>query len=95
MTERGYKTVQCGTHGMRIGAIVCCHLIEAKDRTVGFVEDESDPDDLMAWCDDCESLFLEEGDFTERFEKFCDAQIVCDFCYANLKERHGALGENR
>jgi hypothetical protein len=95
MTERDSKIVQCGTHGARIGAIVCRHLIEAKDIAVGFVEDESDPDDLMAWCDDCESLFLEEGDYTERFEKFCDARIVCDFCYANIKERHRALGGNR
>lgn len=94
MTERDSRIVQCGTHGARIGAIVCCHLVEAKDKAVGFVEDASDPDDFMAWCDDCERLFVEEGDFTERFENFCDARIVCDFCYANIRERHSALSGN-
>ena len=68
--------------------------VEAKDKAVGFVEDASDPDDFMAWCDDCERLFVEEGDFTERFENFCDARIVCDFCYANIRERHSALSGN-
>ena len=88
MTDDSSRVIQCGTHGPRIGAIVCCHIIGAKDRSVGFVEDTSDPNDLMAWCNECERLFLEEGDFTQRFEKFCDAKIVCDFCYAKHKERH-------
>lgn len=30
-------------------------------------------------------MFIEEGDFTERFETFCNAKIVCDFCHADLK----------
>src|SRR5579859_4367265 len=50
-------TVDCGTHGTHPGAVVCRHLVEAKDRVVGFVENSSEPDDLQAWCDACEAMF--------------------------------------
>jgi hypothetical protein len=83
------RTISCGTHGTRVPAIVCCHMIQAKDRAVGFVENSSDPEDLQAWCDECERVFIEEGDKTERFRRFNDFVVVCDFCYASLKERHG------
>jgi hypothetical protein len=78
----------CDAHGRRPPAIVCCHMVEAKDMSVGFVENSSDPDDLQAWCNACERLFIEEGDKTERFVEFNDFKVVCDVCYANLKRRH-------
>jgi hypothetical protein len=81
-------TIKCGIHGPRGTAIVCCHMIQSKEAAVGFVENSSDPDDLQAWCSACETLFLEEGDKTERFRKFNNFAVVCDFCYASLKERH-------
>ncbi len=82
------SSIRCGTHGTRTPAIVCCHMTQAKDLVVGFVENSSDPDDLQAWCAACEHLYLEEGDKTERFKAFNDFKVVCDFCYASLKERH-------
>lgn len=80
--------IKCGTHGNRVAAIVCCHMIQAKEAVVGFVENSSDPDDLQAWCGACESLFLSEGEKTERFIQFNDFAVVCDFCYFSLKEKH-------
>lgn len=82
------SSIRCGTHGTRTPAIVCCHMIQAKDLAVGFVENSSDPDDLQAWCAACEQMYLEEGDKTERFKAFNDFKVVCDFCYASLRERH-------
>jgi hypothetical protein len=64
-------------------------MIGAKEEVVGFVENCSDPDDLQAWCSACEELFLEEGDKTARFRAFNEFAVVCDLCYAKLKERHG------
>lgn len=55
---------------------------------MGFVENSSDPEDLQAWCDACEALFIAEGDMTECFRQFNDFAVVCDSCYAILKARH-------
>ena len=85
------STIKCDIHGTGVAAIVCCHMIQSKERSVGFVENSSDPDDLQAWCSACESLFLAEGDKTERFLQFNDFAVVCDFCYATLKDQHGAI----
>jgi hypothetical protein len=79
--------VDCETHGGSLAAVVCCHMLES-DTPVGFVENSSDPDDLQAWCDACEAMFLSEGDKTEAFEEFNDRAIVCSDCYAEFKARH-------
>ena len=84
-------TVKCGTHGERVAAVVCRHMLNSKDMAVGFVENSSDPQDLQAWCEECEAFFLEEDALTEAFKAFNDRAIVCDFCYALFKERHSRL----
>lgn len=83
-------TIQC-THGNRPAALVCCHLVDAKDEVVGFVENSSEPDDLQAWCAACEAMFLREGDRTEAFRAFHDGKVVCDVCYADIKARHSVF----
>ena len=80
--------VDCGPHGKRVATVVCWHMVDEKDSAVGFIENSSEPNDLQAWCDACESLFLEEGDMTERFREFNNMMIVCAVCYAELKDRH-------
>ncbi len=79
--------VDCGTHGQRIAAVVCCHMLES-DEPVGFVENSDDPNDLQAWCDECEEMFLAEGDKTPAFEEFNDRAIVCVICYDECKALH-------
>ena len=87
------STLNCGTHGKRISAIVCCHLISKTDRCLGFVENNSDPEDLQAWCADCENFFQVEQELSEAFKEFCDIRVVCDFCYAAIKTKHSAEGD--
>ena len=79
--------VDCGPHGKRVAAVVCCHMIEVT-RAVGFIENSSDPIDLQAWCERCEEMFLAEGDKTKAFEAFNDRAIVCCVCYGELKAKH-------
>jgi hypothetical protein len=81
-------TIACDIHGERPCAIVCRHHIDVRDRAVGFVENSTDPDDLQAWCDDCESLFLREGGKTESFRAFNAFGVVCVDCYARLRAHH-------
>jgi L-arabinose isomerase len=81
-------TINCRSHGERTSAVVCRHHVQSHDRPVGFVENSDEPDDLQAWCDDCEAFFLREGDKTASFRKFNDFAVVCGDCYAQLKARH-------
>jgi hypothetical protein len=81
--------VDCGPHGKRIAAVVCCHMVGASE-AVGFIENSSDPYDLQAWCERCEEMFLAEGDKTPAFEAFNNRAIVCCVCYGDLKTRHSA-----
>ena len=62
-------------------------MIESS-QPVGFIENSSDPNDLQAWCEGCEEMFLAEGDKTVAFEAFNDRAIVCSICYDELKAKH-------
>ena len=82
-------------HGQRPSAVVCGHMLAARDEVVGFVENSSDPIDLQAWCGSCERLFMSEGDKTAKFVEFNQMTLVCDECYAGLKARHVRVEETR
>jgi hypothetical protein len=88
MNDDKKLTVRCGTHGNRIAAVVCGHMLSSTDQCVGFVEHNSDPSDLQAWCDDCEQFYLRERELTADFERFNDRKIVCDFCYQLMRAKH-------
>src|SRR2546421_6093264 len=82
------RTVECETHGTRTSCIVCCHLLRGSDLVLGFVEDTSDPDDLRAWCNECEQLYMREQEWTDAFKAFADVKVMCDARYARIKELH-------
>lgn len=82
--------IRCSSHGDRPSAVVCRHHVQVRDRSVGFVENSSDPGDLQAWCADCESMFLLHDGMTDEFRRFNDFAMVCIDCYALLKIRHAA-----
>ena len=90
MSDEKSTSILCEIHGDRSGTVVCRHHLQAIGRVVGFVENSTDPDDLQAWCDDCERLFVQEDGLTEVFRLFNDFAVVCDACYARLKARHGS-----
>lgn len=83
-------TIDCEIHGTSRGAIVCRHLLRPTDAILGFVENSSDPNDLQAWCDLCEEMFLREQALTEAFREFNDFAVVCIACYARMKKLHQA-----
>ena len=80
--------INCGTHGERVSAVVCKHLLASAAAPAGFVENSSDPHDLQAWCQRCEEKFEQEGDMTDVFKAFNSMVIVCVVCYAEAKSRH-------
>jgi hypothetical protein len=87
MTER-VSTIECRMHGPRPTAVVCRHMIESIEAR-GFVENNSDPEDLQAWCYSCELMYEREQALTEAFRDFNRFAVVCVDCYTDLKKRHG------
>ena len=88
MAQTDNPTIKCGTHGTVNSAVVCCHLLQKTESVLGFVENSSEPDDLQAWCGACEEFFLSEGEMTESFRAFNNFSLVCEFCYAKIKQQH-------
>lgn len=88
-------TIQCDVHGTTVACVVCCHLAVHQSAPAGVVEISDDPDDLQAWCDECEHLYLTEGQRTDRFNAFCDIKLVCTGCYAEIKERNTIRRDTR
>lgn len=80
--------VDCGDHGRRVAAVVCRHMLEREGPPRGVIENSDDPDDLQAWCYDCEEKFMEEDGMTDAFKAFNDMAIVCVQCYAEAVDRH-------
>ncbi|MBU2983993.1 hypothetical protein KO528_01400 [Saccharophagus degradans] len=78
--------VDCGIHGKRVAAVVCCHMLKPEGEKVGFIENSSEPNDLQAWCYKCESVYEAESGMTERFREFNKMAVVCVACYQKSKK---------
>ena len=88
MTKSGPMMLDCGIHGKRISSVVCKHMLHNEPAPSGFIENRSDPDDLQAWCHQCEEKFEQEGGMTEAFRQFNGMTLVCVACYTEAKARH-------
>ena len=92
VTEKRY--VQCGTHGEVEPAFVCQHLLGAcgdAPTAVGWFEAEIDPDnrewgDQNGWCAACDEVLSEEGEWNDRSEGFAQIKLVCEFCFARMRD---------
>ncbi len=85
------KLVDCCAHGERYPAYVCRHL--NLHTPVGFYEPfDSDPtktyanEELNAWCDACDEVLWEVGEWNEESEAFALIKLVCDKCFFKMKE---------
>jgi hypothetical protein len=84
--------VTCESHGTSRAAFVCQHL--NKDVFTGFHEAfESNPliepdDDYQAWCDECEKIREQEGEWNDVSEGFAKIRLICDQCFFEVKQRN-------
>lgn len=68
------------------------HLLNGSD--LGFHEAfESNPliepeDDFWAWCNDCEQVWLEQGEWDDVVKEAAKLKVVCDQCYLETKRRN-------
>ena len=80
--------IDCGKHGKRVAAVLCGHLVKPEGEPLGFIENSSVPNDLQAWCYQCEAVFEEEDGMTERFREFNQMSVVCVNCYEQAAQYH-------
>lgn len=85
------RHIECSRHGTREVTFVCQHLSSIGD-VVGFQVgvDEEHPDELWpnAWCDACERVRADEGEWNDRSAAFARIQLMCDGCYEAARARH-------
>jgi hypothetical protein len=85
------KYVQCGDHDYQRLAFVCRHLNHSTK--VGFHEafetsegmELGEDDDFQAWCDECEIVRQQEGEWNEQSMACAQIRIVCEKCYFDMK----------
>ncbi len=80
--------VDCGVHGKRVAAILCRHLVKPQGEPAGFIENSSHPNDLQAWCFQCEAVFESEDGLTPKFKEFNQMSVVCVTCYEHSASYH-------
>jgi len=86
------KYIQCSVHEYRRIAFVCKHLNNITK--VGFEEafdtfedmELIEDDDFQAWCDECEKVRQNEGEWNDKSMAFADTKVVCEKCYFEMKE---------
>ena len=89
-------SIDCKIHGKNEEAFVCQHLVEGEDLGFNIGYDANDPYTLNpdAWCNQCESVWQEEGEWNERSEAFAGIKIICSQCYQGVRERNWIENES-
>jgi hypothetical protein len=80
-----HTLIKCAGHGEANATYVCEHLTtDAPQEWFGNspTEDNHWPD---AWCAECNSIFLREGEWNEKNNKEIKLKIICDRCYSDAR----------
>jgi hypothetical protein len=87
------KQVQCPTHGVTAGCVICRHLRDGSD--LGYYRIEVPPGvDFYetGLCEACDALLWEEDGWTDRLFDFADWKLFCRECFEGTLKRHRLLG---
>ncbi len=77
-------TATCDQHGVQPAAFVCDHLLQ---RTGGgfFIPDDTEEEKHQAWCESCEKIILNEGEWTQKAVDFANFRLVCVVCFKRIR----------
>jgi hypothetical protein len=89
------EMISCDCHGKGRASFVCQHLI-GKGTAAGFHEafeteqgmDLQEDDSFQAWCNECETERLKQGEWNDENIAFANIKVVCESCYFEMKERN-------
>ncbi len=82
--------IECDIHGATNATFVCKHLIGGEKLGFNLGYDPENIDDLYpdAWCNECERVLEEEGEWNEKSEEFAGIKILCSHCYEHTREKN-------
>lgn len=82
--------VECGIHGSTSATFICHHLGDGESLGFNVGHDPEQPDDLYpdAWCDLCNDILEEEGEWNDKAVAFADIKLVCSGCYREIRDRN-------
>lgn len=89
----------CDIHGDRKIAFVCQHLLNG-DKQGFWKPFDTDPteeytsESLNAWCNNCDEVLCEAGAWNDRSEKYANIQLICDYCYFEIKKKNKLNSNN-
>jgi hypothetical protein len=92
MTEQLNKDsfMECPRHGIRKPTFICQHLPYASG--AGFHEPNESPDPDVpfknAWCDDCDRVLAEQGEWNDVSEGHARPIAICEGCFEDLRLRN-------
>lgn len=82
--------MECPVHGTRRPTVICRHLQHGV--ALGFHRpEEPDPDMpwlASAWCDACDEVLRDEGEWNDRSEAFASILFVCEGCFEDVRARN-------
>lgn len=84
------QQVECGVHGATPPTFVCQHLQHGEGLGFNQGYDPEQPDAAYpdAWCDQCDAVLEQEGEWNARAEAFAGIRLVCAGCYCQIRERN-------
>ncbi len=84
------NNIECAAHGERSTAFICHHLHEGRSLGFHMGFDPDNPDVLYpdAWCDKCDEVLEQEGEWNDTSEAFANIKLVCSECYRQIREKN-------
>ncbi len=95
MTDEGSSLnadskMECRRHGVHPPAFICTHLQHG--RGLGFNQPDDEPDAdwpfRQAWCDECERVRNEQGEWNDISEGFAAIMAICEGCFFEIRSRN-------
>ncbi len=82
--------VECGVHGKTSATFICHHLKDGENLGfhMGFDPDGGDELYPDAWCDKCNEVLEEEGEWNNNSEAFASIKLVCSGCYQDIRQKN-------
>jgi len=81
------KKVECPDHGPGFAAYACEHLVSHPTQLWFSREADEEHRWPDAWCEVCDAVFQEQGEWNERNESKIKITLLCHHCYERLRSR--------
>lgn len=83
------STMKCSQHGLGRPAFIGSHLQHGEGIGI-FEANEKDPDFPFrsAWCDACDTVISEQGEWNDISEGHAQVMLICEGCLNEIQTRN-------